>query len=83
MNEREKELKAFSQCADALGILEKKAILKVFHMLSIHFEVVPSIQNNSSKQDLQNNNHQPLVPLLEDDVENLQNDKLIPSTTES
>ncbi|HTJ50517.1 MAG TPA: hypothetical protein VL443_13745 [Cyclobacteriaceae bacterium] len=40
MNEREKELKAFNQCADALSSLENKNVLKVFHLLSVHFEVI-------------------------------------------
>lgn len=44
MTEKEKELKSFNQCADALSQLDKKSILKVFHMLSIHFEVMPSIE---------------------------------------
>jgi hypothetical protein len=41
MQEREKELKAFNQCADALVALDKKSVLKVFHLLSVHFEVMP------------------------------------------
>lgn len=41
MHEREKELKAFNQCADALVALDKKSVLKVFHLLSVHFEVMP------------------------------------------
>lgn len=45
MNEKEKELKSFNQCADALSHLEKKSIIKVFHMLSIHFEVMPTLND--------------------------------------
>ncbi|MFD2285798.1 hypothetical protein GJU39_21985 [Pedobacter petrophilus] len=41
MNEKEKELKAFNQCADALGSLENKSIFKVFQLLSVHFEFIP------------------------------------------
>lgn len=47
MTEKERELKSFNQCADALSVLDKRSILKVFHMLSIHFEVVDNLTNPS------------------------------------
>ena len=50
MTEKEKELKSFNQCADALSVLDKKGILKVFHMLSIHFEVVPFLGNSNENK---------------------------------
>ena len=53
MNEKEKELKAFNQCADALNSLDKKSIYKVFQLLSIHFDFVAN--NNTSS----NNNEAP------------------------
>ena len=43
MSEKEKELKAFNHCADALNNLENKSIMKVFQMLSIHFEIVNEV----------------------------------------
>jgi len=66
MTDKERELKSFNQCADALSPLDKRSILKVFHMLSIHFEVVdnlignppahtspePSNENNNKEQNL-------------------------------
>lgn len=42
MNEKEKELKAFNQCADALSSLDNKSIFKVFQLLSVHFEFMPA-----------------------------------------
>jgi hypothetical protein len=51
MTEKEKELKSFNQCADALSVLDKRGILKVFHMLSIHFEVVDNLTSHSPAQD--------------------------------
>lgn len=42
MNDKEKEQKAFNQCADALTQLENKSIYKVFQLLSIHFDLVTS-----------------------------------------
>lgn len=50
MTEKEKELKSFNQCADALSVLDKRSILKVFHMLSIHFEVVPFLGNSDEQK---------------------------------
>lgn len=55
MTEKEKELKSFNQCADALSMLDKKGILKVFHMLSIHFEVVPFLENSNEHKTNVNN----------------------------
>jgi hypothetical protein len=45
MNEREKIQKAFNQCSDALINLDNKSILKVFQLLSVHFDVL-TFQNN-------------------------------------
>lgn len=56
MSEKEKELKSFNQCADALSVLDKKSILKVFHMLSIHFEVVPFLGNSDDNKNTFNQN---------------------------
>lgn len=58
MTEKEKELKSFNQCADALNTLEKKSILKVFHMLSIHFEIVDNLVSRPSMDNLDNNNYE-------------------------
>ncbi len=44
MSEKEKERKAFNTCADALSELNPKNVMKVFRLLSVHFDVVPSIQ---------------------------------------
>lgn len=54
MTEKEKELKSFNQCADALNTLEKKSILKVFHMLSIHFEIVENIVSRQTSDNFEN-----------------------------
>ena len=51
MNEKEKELKAFNQCADALVALDKKSVLKVFHLLSVHFEVMPPVEPSLKNDD--------------------------------
>jgi hypothetical protein len=51
MHEREKELKAFNQCADALVALDKKSVLKVFHLLSVHFEVMPTNPTEIQRND--------------------------------
>jgi hypothetical protein len=51
MTEREKVQKAFNQCSDALSQLDQKLILKVFHLLSVQFDIVATPQNNQ----LQNN----------------------------
>jgi len=56
MSEKEKELKSFNQCADALSVLDKRSILKVFHMLSIHFEVVPFLENSNENKNNFNHN---------------------------
>jgi hypothetical protein len=56
MTEKEKELKSFNQCADALNALEKRSIMKVFHMLSIHFEIVDNIVNGTTSTNLSNEN---------------------------
>ena len=56
MSEKEKELKSFNQCADALSVLDKRSILKVFHMLSIHFEVVPFLENSNENKNTFNQN---------------------------
>jgi len=64
MTEKEKELKSFMQCADALGALDKKSILRVFHMLSIHFEVMPSVEtqrNNGNERGLQDGHSDVLI----------------------
>jgi len=63
MQEREKELKAFNQCADALVALDKKSVLKVFHLLSVHFEVMPinSVENPKHDDDLRNDTTKQLV----------------------
>jgi hypothetical protein len=58
MTEKEKELKSFNQCADALNTLEKKSILKVFHMLSIHFEIVDNLVSRPSMDNFDNNNYE-------------------------
>ena len=65
MSEKEKELKSFNQCADALSVLDKRSILKVFHMLSIHFEVVPFLENSNDNKNNFNNNIQDSI---EDEV---------------
>lgn len=57
MTEKEKELKSFNQCADALNSLEKKSILKVFHMLSIHFEIVDNLITSQTKDNFDNGNY--------------------------
>lgn len=57
MTDREKEFKAFSQCADALGGFDKKAIVKVFQLLSIHFEIVPLLGATFSSSDSQNSSN--------------------------
>jgi len=54
MTEKEKELKSFNQCADALNSLDKRSILKVFHMLSIHFEVVENIGSQQISNNFKN-----------------------------
>lgn len=54
MNEKEKELKAFNQCADALNGLDKQSVLKIFQMLSLHFDIVnilPHYSKDSEKQE--------------------------------
>ena len=64
MNEKEKELKAFNQCADALSALDNKSIFKVFQLLSVHFEFVPTnlMGNKSSESSPPNQNaHIPVV----------------------
>jgi len=48
MSEREKVQKAFNQCTDALSNLDQKSVLKVFHLLSVQFDIVPESVNNSS-----------------------------------
>jgi hypothetical protein len=58
MIEKERELKSFNQCADALNTLEKKSILKVFHMLSIHFEIVDNIVSRPSTDNFENLQHE-------------------------
>ncbi len=58
MTEKEKELKSFNQCADALNSLEKKSILKVFHMLSIHFEIVDNLVSVPTKDNFDNSNYE-------------------------
>jgi hypothetical protein len=51
MHEREKELKAFNQCADALVALDKKSVLKIFHLLSVHFDIMPMAPVENQKND--------------------------------
>ena len=46
MNEREKVLKAFNQCSDALSNLDANSILKVFQLLSVQFDII-TFQNNN------------------------------------
>lgn len=46
MNEREKVLKAFNQCSDALSSLDTKSIMKVFQLLSVQFDII-TFQNPS------------------------------------
>lgn len=58
MTEKEKELKSFNQCADALNALEKKSILKVFHMLSIHFEIVDNLVTVPRRENFENDNYE-------------------------
>lgn len=55
MTEREKVQKAFNQCTDALSLLDHNSVLKVFHLLSVQFDVVPTF---NSEQKL----HFPNVP---------------------
>lgn len=45
MNEREKVLKAFNQCSDALSNLDAKSIMKVFQLLSVQFDII-TFKNN-------------------------------------
>jgi hypothetical protein len=73
MTDKERELKSFNQCADALSSLDKRSILKVFHMLSIHFEVVehlisnPNGTNNKDSSSTNENNTQHLLePVIEE-----------------
>jgi hypothetical protein len=47
MIERDKTQKAFMQCSDALGGLDQRSIMKVFHLLSIHFDLVPIQTGNN------------------------------------
>lgn len=63
MNNREKELKALGQCADALNNLEYESILKVFHMLTIHFDIVPNVAREfpNSVIGKTNNEHTKLI----------------------
>lgn len=49
MTEREKVQKAFNQCSDALCQLDQKLILKVFHLLSVQFDIVPNQQLNNNQ----------------------------------
>lgn len=42
MTEKEKELKAFNQCADALSQLDRKSVMKVFQLLTVHYDMIPS-----------------------------------------
>jgi len=48
MTEKEKELKAFNQCADALTSLDNKSIYKVFQLLSIHFDFVTKVEETKN-----------------------------------
>lgn len=70
MNEREKELKAFNQCADALVALDKKSVLKVFHLLSVHFEVMPTAsaenQNHRNEENLRSDTTKQLATAVLD-----------------
>lgn len=54
MNEREKVLKAFNQCSDALSNLESKSIMKVFQLLSVQFDII-TLQNSSEVSEFKNN----------------------------
>lgn len=50
MNEREKIQKSFNQCSDALMSLDQKSILKVFHLLTVHFDIAPAILINQQSE---------------------------------
>ena len=50
MNDKEKILKAFNQCCDALNSLDSNSIMKVFQLLSIHFDII-TLQNHNEPFD--------------------------------
>jgi len=58
MSEREKVLKAFNQCSDALSSLDTKSIMKVFQLLSVQFDIITfpnaSDTNESRQSETQN-----------------------------
>jgi len=69
MNEKEKELKAFNQCADALSSLDNKSIFKVFQLLSVHFEFIPNNVLNEKKHDSSQLHHKSLnIPANSEDI---------------
>jgi hypothetical protein len=72
MTEREKIQKAFNQCSDALMSLEQKSILKVFHLLSVHFDIVH--QSNDDQTQVTEKDSTPKVTYLpaRNDVDDLE-----------
>lgn len=63
MNDREKIQKAFNQCSDALMSLDQKSILKVFHLLTVHFDIAPAILINQQNEPNQKENSQTVTLL--------------------
>ncbi len=60
MTEKDKELKAFNQCADALGVLDRKSVMKVFQLLGVHYDMIPQ----AADQQQQKHEHQDRVDTL-------------------
>jgi len=70
MIEREKVQKAFNQCTDALFNLDQKSILKVFHLLSVQFDIVQApIENQAEKTSVNSNNYLPKTDVKEENQE--------------
>src|SRR5688572_19741142 len=56
MTDREKVQKSFNQCTDALSTLDNQSILKVFHLLSVHFDIVPPRNDSGNDNNPANGN---------------------------
>lgn len=65
MTDREKVQKAFNQCSDALSNLDQKGIMKVFHLLSVQYDIVPPPVDNSGQTVQTDNYYQSNNNLLE------------------
>ncbi len=63
MNDREKIQKAFNQCSDALMSLDQKSILKVFHLLTVQFDISPTVVINQPNENAQKDTSQKVTYL--------------------